>query len=101
MQSWSYQELFTKSDFVIIAKPRAGSRDTTERSTLRDIAVPVIGVATEFQTLLVLKGRTRERFTLHHYRLREPDVAWIIAVIYSFSDVSRAAASHRLQGRPI
>jgi hypothetical protein len=77
MQSWSYQELFTKSDVVVIAKPRAATRDTTERSTLRDIAVPVIGVATEFQTLLVLKGRTRERFSLHHYRLREPDLAFV------------------------
>jgi hypothetical protein len=71
MQEWTYQDLFAKSDLVVIAKPTAATRDTTERSTLRDIQPPesVVGVVTEFQILLVLKGSTKDRFILHHYRL--------------------------------
>ena len=90
MEDWSYQDLFTKSDFVVVAKPVAATRDTKERSALRDIepAEPVIGVTTEFQTLLVLKGSKRERFTLHHYR-RESNVAVVNApALVSFDPVN-------------
>ena len=79
MQVWPYEDLFAKSDFVVIAKPLTATRDTKERSTLRDIqpSEPVIGVVTDFQTLLVIKGSKRDRFTLHHYRLPESNVAII------------------------
>jgi hypothetical protein len=67
---WSYHDLFAKSDFVVIASPLTRPRDTNERMTLQKISppVPVIGVNTEFKTLLVLKGSKRQRFVLHHYR---------------------------------
>jgi hypothetical protein len=67
---WSYEDLFAKSDFVVIASPLTRPRDTNERMTLQNITppVPVIGVNTEFKTLLVLKGSKRQRFVLHHYR---------------------------------
>jgi hypothetical protein len=67
---WSYKDLFAKSHFVVIASPLTRSRDTSERMTLQNISppVPVIGVNTEFKTLLVLKGSKRQRFVLHHYR---------------------------------
>jgi hypothetical protein len=74
--SWSYQDLFAKSDFVVVASPLTRPRDTKERMTLEKISppVPVIGVSTEFKTLLVLKGFRRQRFVLHHYReARKPD----------------------------
>ena len=68
--SYSYDELFTRSDFVVIAEPLRKTHDTPERGTLRDVnpPTPVIGVETEFHTALVLKGRKRDRFILHHYR---------------------------------
>jgi hypothetical protein len=73
---WSYEDLFAKSDFVVIASPLTRPRETSERMTLEKITppVPVIGVNTEFKTLLVLKGSERQRFVLHHYRdSRKPD----------------------------
>ena len=71
---WSYEDLFAKSDFVVIATPLAAPRDTSERMTLEGISPPVrvIGVTTEFQTLFVLKGSKRPRFKLHHYRKPPP-----------------------------
>ena len=63
----TFEELFAKATFVVIATPAAATHDTQERSALLG-NVPVIGVITEFQTQLVLKGAKRERFSLHHYR---------------------------------
>jgi hypothetical protein len=76
---WSYEDLFAKSDFVVIASPLTRPRDTNERVTWQDITPPVslVGVTTQFQTLLVLKGPKVRRFGLHHYREanpRKPDV---------------------------
>ena len=67
---WSYEDLFAKADFVVIATALTPPRDTDERMTLQNITppVPVIGVTTEFQTLYVLKGSKSRRFKLHHYR---------------------------------
>jgi hypothetical protein len=66
---WSYKELFAKSDFVVIASPLTRPRDTNERMSFPvSPPMPVIGVSTEFKTLLVLKGSKRQRFILHHYR---------------------------------
>jgi hypothetical protein len=55
---WSYQDLFAKSDFVVIAERSTAPRDTNERTTLTRVSPPlrVIGVTTEFKTLFVLKG---------------------------------------------
>ena len=77
MQPWTYQDLFAKSDFVVVAMPAAATHDTAEHSTLRDIQPnePVVGVVTEFRTLLVLKGSPKDRFVLHHYRLEDPTPA--------------------------
>jgi hypothetical protein len=63
----TFEELFVKAGFVVIAKPISVTHDTPERGVLLG-NVPVIGVITEFQTLLVLKGAKQERFMLHHYR---------------------------------
>ena len=69
---WSYEELFAKSDFVVIAEPVSKTRDTRERSILTyniSPGVDVIGVNTEFESLLVIEGTSRKKFILHHYRL--------------------------------
>jgi hypothetical protein len=63
----AFEELFAKADFVVLAKPISATHDTPERSALLG-NVPVIGVITKFQTLLVLKGVKKGRFILHHYR---------------------------------
>jgi hypothetical protein len=72
LNSWPYQEMFAKSDFVVIAKPAVATRDTVERTTIQSYAFA--GVVTEFETLLVLKGSGSKRFVLHHYRETEPSV---------------------------
>jgi hypothetical protein len=75
----TYDELFAKSDFVVIAQPTRKTRDTNERTTVtRNISpistysispgIPSIGVVTEFECLHVIKGSRKKRFTLHHYR---------------------------------
>jgi hypothetical protein len=79
MYAWTYEELFSKSDFVVIAEPTSATHDTDERTILPELnpSVPAIGVVTDFQTLVVLKGQKQDRFVLHHYRLPESDVAII------------------------
>ena len=67
----TYDELFAKSDFVVIARPITATRDTPEHNAIRDIGdppLPVIGVITDFEAIFVIKGPKRKRFTLHHYR---------------------------------
>ena len=68
--TYTYDDLLAKSDFVVIAKPSRTTRDTAERKKLTDVNPPsrVIGVETKFETEWVIKGRKRDRFTLHHYR---------------------------------
>ena len=68
--SYDYDDLFARSDFVVIAEPLHNTRDTTERSTLAEInpRTRVVGVETQFEAAWVLKGPKRDHFTLHHYR---------------------------------
>jgi hypothetical protein len=74
-----YDELFDKSDLVVIAEPAGKTRDTSERTFFEGIdaidakgvahRVPAIGVATPFNVIKVLKGDPRiKHFVLHHYR---------------------------------
>ena len=67
-RSWTYREMFDKSDLVVIATGYS-TKDTTERSKLLG-TISVVGVETEFKTCLVLKGKGNiKNFILHHYRL--------------------------------
>jgi hypothetical protein len=99
-QPWSYQELFDKSDFVVIAKVSDATRDTAERSNLPDVqapdSLPVIGVVTEFQTRLVLKGTKLERFILHHCRLSESEVAIINGPSFMSFDPKKSPRAYLL-----
>jgi hypothetical protein len=75
----TFQEMLDKSDLVVIATALK-SKDSTERKKLIDIDVinttapeqlqdEVIGVETEFQTRVTLKGpKDVTKFLLHHYR---------------------------------
>jgi hypothetical protein len=69
-ESWSYEEMFSKADFVVIAR-RIATEDASERTTLSDTkpVINVIGILTKFESLLVLKGgKDVKEFRLHHYR---------------------------------
>jgi hypothetical protein len=64
---WTWQEMFDHADLVVIARPTA-TKDTSEHTKLLT-TLPVIGVHSEFETQVVLKGsRGLTSFTLHHYR---------------------------------
>jgi len=70
MQYWSYQEMFNKADLVVIAAI-ASSKDTDERTILPNYSPPlkVVGVVSEFESRLVLKGDKKiAGFQLHYYR---------------------------------
>src|SRR4029077_8901150 len=69
LPSFTYEDMFAKSDLVVIARPVA-SRDTGEHKLDREVrpAVPVAGVITECQALYVLKGPKLKKFKFRHYR---------------------------------
>ena len=73
-QGWSYQELYAQADLVVIAKP-ISTQDTTEKATLPNGtpgAYHVVGLSTEFEISVVLKGdNSLKKVTLHHYRLAD------------------------------
>ncbi len=74
MRTWSYQELYDQADLVVIAKP-VSTQETAEKSTLPNIApaVRVIGLSTEFDISLLMKGdKSVKKAVLHHYRLADP-----------------------------
>lgn len=69
-KAWSYQEMFDKSDLVVIGQV-VTTTDTDERTKL--LSLNVIGVVTEVKTYLVLKGnQSVKTLRLHHYRLASP-----------------------------
>ena len=67
--AWTFGELASKSDVVIVATPVR----TSDSGTKTDITVlqglPVVEMDTEFKLLLVLKGIVPDEFVLRHYRL--------------------------------
>ena len=74
MRTWSYQELYDQADLVVIAKP-ISTQDTAEKATLPNISpdVHVVGLSTEFDIRLVMKGdKSAKKAKLHHYRLTDP-----------------------------
>jgi hypothetical protein len=78
MHSWSYQQLYDRADLVAVARPVSTS-DTTEKATLSDVTpeAPVVGLSTEFEIRLVMKGeKNLGKLVLHHYRLQDPPKQW-------------------------
>jgi len=72
---WTYQELTTASDLVVIATCTA-TADTKEEVNLPEMpSLRVTGVETKFTILTVFKGDAKLKdLTLHHYRLTKNDI---------------------------
>jgi hypothetical protein len=69
-ESWTYNQMFAKADLVVVGR-RVVTKDLNERTTLTDVtpSVGVIGLITEFEPLLILKGEKNiTQLLLHHYR---------------------------------
>lgn len=73
MKAWTYQELFDQADLVVVAVP-ISTHDTKESGGLPGWStIETVGVNTEFQSSVVMKGDTKvKKFILHHYRLKNP-----------------------------
>lgn len=67
---WTDQELFDKSDLVVIATVSIPTTDTKERISFPGFpGQKATGVETKFAISAVLKGdESRKELTLHHYR---------------------------------
>jgi hypothetical protein len=70
MEGGTYQQMYDKADLVVIAKPLS-DKDTQERTMLPGWEyIHVVGVNTEFEVRLVLKGNEKVRkLVLHHYKI--------------------------------
>jgi hypothetical protein len=101
----SYQEMFAKSDLVVIANPINKTTDTKERAFLPGIfqqekdgsqsKVESIGVETVFAVSVVLKGNaTVKQFKLHHYREAQASKASNGPILVRFdpSDISKRSS---------
>jgi hypothetical protein len=76
VQSWTYEQMLDKADLVVIATV-ISTKDINERYTLQDVTPPieVVGVETEFESRIVLKGaKITKKFRLHHYRLKNDEL---------------------------
>ncbi len=71
----SFRELDKKADIIVVAKP-VSTKDTAEQIDLPHIApaIPVVGLSSEFEVSLVLKGdNSLKKLVVHHYRPANPD----------------------------
>jgi hypothetical protein len=76
-KDWSFQEMFDKSELIVIAEP-VSTKETHEHRVLPDVSPPtrVVGLSTEFEARLVLKGSKEIRtFVLHHYRPEQEETS--------------------------
>jgi hypothetical protein len=70
----SFRELEKMADIIVVAKP-VSTKDTAEQTVLPHIApdVHVVGLSSEFEVSLVLKGdKSLMKLVVHHYRLANP-----------------------------
>jgi hypothetical protein len=72
----SFHEMLGKADLVVIGEWTA-TKDTDEHATLSNgkRALEVLGVNTEVEVALVLKGQDVRSLILHHYRAQFDDAA--------------------------
>jgi hypothetical protein len=84
MSVLTYQQLFDRSDLVVIATPVSKTMDTAEKTSLPNVyllepegtkhQVRATGVETSFHVCLVLKGsKDIKQLVLHHYRQDPPN----------------------------
>jgi hypothetical protein len=83
LREFSFEQLFSRANLVVIAQPEAKTHDTGEVTTFPGIGtqdancdmqpVPAYGVETPFLVIRTLRGDARlHRFVLHHYREATP-----------------------------
>jgi len=70
----TFRELEKKCDLIAVAKP-VSTKDTDERINLpRMLVVPVVGLSTEFEVSMVVKGDANlKKVVVHHYRMADPN----------------------------
>jgi hypothetical protein len=71
---WTFERIHADADLVVIARP-VSSTTLDETTTLPNIspATPVVGIETQFDVRLVLKGEVKSKsIMLHHYALQRP-----------------------------
>jgi hypothetical protein len=90
VEMFPYEQMFSKSDLIVIARPITKTADTDERTFFPDMVeqtdngpkqpVPAIGVQTTFHVEYVLKGDGElKQFVLHHYR-EIPDPPGVVSL---------------------
>jgi hypothetical protein len=75
INSRTFRELDKTADIIVVAKP-VSTKDTAEQIDLPGIgpAVYVVGLSSEFEVSLVLKGdKSLKKLVVHHYRLANPN----------------------------
>ncbi len=68
-----FEEMEKKADTIVVAKP-VSTTDTDERTNLPHISpdIPVVGLSSEFDVSLVLKGDgSLKKLVVHHYQLAD------------------------------
>lgn len=74
MNSRSFRKLDKRADIIVVAKP-VSTKDIAEQIDLPHIspAVHVVGLSSEFEVSIVLKGdNSLKKLVVHHYRLTNP-----------------------------
>jgi hypothetical protein len=69
---WTYEQIHADADLVVIAKP-VSSTHLEEKASLPNISpvIPVVGIETQFDVRLVLKGEPKSKtIALHYYALQ-------------------------------
>ena len=69
-----FEEMEKTADTIVVAKP-VSTKDTDEQTNLSSYKppVPVVGLSSEFEVSLVLKGDSNlKKLVVHHYRLAGP-----------------------------
>src|ERR1017187_4301089 len=75
IDSRTFREMDKTADIIVVAKP-VSTKDTDEQTNLPYIspAVHVVGLSSEFEVSLVLKGdNSLKKLVVHHYRLANSD----------------------------
>lgn len=81
INSRSFRKLDKRADIIVVAKP-VSTKDIAEQIDLPHIspAVHVVGLSSEFEVSIVLKGdNSLKKLVVHHYRLKDPDPLMINA----------------------
>ena len=99
----SYDELFEKSNLIVIAQPTTKTADTEEKAFFPGVTLisgtnehqmespsPAVGVETKFNVIKIVKGDTDiKQFVLHHYREASPESDGILTVSFNPSDLKQ------------